>query len=189
MPIPLAILATQWVTHLPTALPCRKPLIIDLSTLSRLESGKRRLALDHIPALLAALGVSADDPLAKANSSVAAARTTARLSLPLPVAAERDGPGRRSRGARPYLGRRGRLRAADRSDRRRFARSLPPSWPASASSCSADPARPAPPGPLTSSPTASWPPHAPPSSRNGLTGSGSALARQLSNGSSPAVSV
>ncbi len=37
---------------------------IDLSTLSRLESGKRRLALDHIPALSAALGVSADELLA-----------------------------------------------------------------------------------------------------------------------------
>lgn len=39
---------------------------IDLSTLSRLESGKRRLALDHIPALAAALGVSADELLASA---------------------------------------------------------------------------------------------------------------------------
>ena len=37
---------------------------IDVSTLSRLESGKRRLALDHIPALAAALGVSADELLA-----------------------------------------------------------------------------------------------------------------------------
>src|SRR5690606_38633495 len=37
---------------------------IDVSTLSRLESGKRRLALDHLPALAAALGVSADDLLA-----------------------------------------------------------------------------------------------------------------------------
>jgi transcriptional regulator with XRE-family HTH domain len=37
---------------------------IDVSTLSRLESGKRRLALDHIPALAAALGVTADDLLA-----------------------------------------------------------------------------------------------------------------------------
>lgn len=36
---------------------------IDLSTLSRLESGKRRLALDHIPALASALGVSADQLL------------------------------------------------------------------------------------------------------------------------------
>ena len=36
---------------------------IDLSTLSRLEAGKRRLALDHIPALAAALGASADDLL------------------------------------------------------------------------------------------------------------------------------
>ena len=39
---------------------------IDLSTLSRLESGKRRLAIDHIPALSAALGVSADELLATA---------------------------------------------------------------------------------------------------------------------------
>jgi transcriptional regulator with XRE-family HTH domain len=36
---------------------------IDLSTLSRLEAGKRRLALDHLPALAAALGVSADELL------------------------------------------------------------------------------------------------------------------------------
>src|SRR5688500_9617819 len=36
---------------------------IDLSTLSRLESGKRRLALDHLPGLASALGVSADDLL------------------------------------------------------------------------------------------------------------------------------
>jgi transcriptional regulator with XRE-family HTH domain len=36
---------------------------IDISMLSRLESGKRRLALDHIPSLAAALGVSADDLL------------------------------------------------------------------------------------------------------------------------------
>src|SRR4051794_39643573 len=33
---------------------------IDVSTLSRLESGKRRLALDHVPALASALGVSTD---------------------------------------------------------------------------------------------------------------------------------
>ena len=39
---------------------------IDLSTLSRLEAGKRRLALDHIPALAAALGVSADQLLGSA---------------------------------------------------------------------------------------------------------------------------
>lgn len=36
---------------------------IDVSTLSRLEAGKRRLALDHIPALASALGVSADELL------------------------------------------------------------------------------------------------------------------------------
>lgn len=34
---------------------------IDVSTLSRLEAGKRRLALDHLPRLAAALGVSADE--------------------------------------------------------------------------------------------------------------------------------
>ena len=33
---------------------------LDVSTLSRLETGKRRLALDHIPALAAALGVTTD---------------------------------------------------------------------------------------------------------------------------------
>lgn len=36
---------------------------LDVSTLSRLESGKRRLALDHIPALATALGVSSDELL------------------------------------------------------------------------------------------------------------------------------
>jgi transcriptional regulator with XRE-family HTH domain len=36
---------------------------VDISTLSRIEAGKRRLALDHIPALAAALGVSADELL------------------------------------------------------------------------------------------------------------------------------
>ena len=36
---------------------------LDLSTLSRLETGRRRLALDHVPALAAALGVSTDDLL------------------------------------------------------------------------------------------------------------------------------
>jgi transcriptional regulator with XRE-family HTH domain len=39
---------------------------IDISTLSRLEAGKRRLALDHIPALADALGVSADELLGPA---------------------------------------------------------------------------------------------------------------------------
>lgn len=42
---------------------------IDISTLSRLESGKRRLALDHIPGLAAALGVSADDLLGGAPAA------------------------------------------------------------------------------------------------------------------------
>jgi transcriptional regulator with XRE-family HTH domain len=34
---------------------------IDVSTLSRLESGKRRMALDHLPRLAAALSVSSDE--------------------------------------------------------------------------------------------------------------------------------
>jgi transcriptional regulator with XRE-family HTH domain len=36
---------------------------LDVSTLSRLEAGKRRLALDHLPGLAAALGVTADELL------------------------------------------------------------------------------------------------------------------------------
>jgi transcriptional regulator with XRE-family HTH domain len=52
---------------------------IDVSTLSRLESGKRRLALDHLPRLAAALSVSTDelmrapeteDPRVKSSSHV-----------------------------------------------------------------------------------------------------------------------
>jgi transcriptional regulator with XRE-family HTH domain len=39
---------------------------MDVSTLSRLESGKRRLALDHVPTLAAALGASADELLGAA---------------------------------------------------------------------------------------------------------------------------
>jgi transcriptional regulator with XRE-family HTH domain len=39
---------------------------LDVSTLSRLESGKRRLAIDHLPGLAAALAVSVDDLLAPA---------------------------------------------------------------------------------------------------------------------------
>ena len=34
---------------------------LDVSTLSRLESGKRRLAVDHLPGLAAALGVTVDE--------------------------------------------------------------------------------------------------------------------------------
>jgi transcriptional regulator with XRE-family HTH domain len=36
---------------------------LDVSTLSRLESGKRRLAIDHLPGLAGALGVTVDDLL------------------------------------------------------------------------------------------------------------------------------
>lgn len=42
---------------------------IDISMLSRLESGKRRLALDHIPGLAAALGVSTDELLGGTSAS------------------------------------------------------------------------------------------------------------------------
>jgi transcriptional regulator with XRE-family HTH domain len=40
---------------------------IDVSTLSRLESGKRRLALDHLPLLAAALGVTTDELIGAAE--------------------------------------------------------------------------------------------------------------------------
>jgi transcriptional regulator with XRE-family HTH domain len=36
---------------------------VDVSTLSRLESGKRRLAIDHLPGLATALGVTVDELL------------------------------------------------------------------------------------------------------------------------------
>jgi transcriptional regulator with XRE-family HTH domain len=39
---------------------------LDVSTLSRIETGKRRLALDHLPGLASALGVSADELLGAA---------------------------------------------------------------------------------------------------------------------------
>lgn len=39
---------------------------LDVSTLSRLESGKRRLAIDHLPGLAGALSVSVDELLAPA---------------------------------------------------------------------------------------------------------------------------
>jgi transcriptional regulator with XRE-family HTH domain len=48
---------------------------LDISTLSRLESGKRRLALDHIPALAAALGVSTDELLSSGHRQDPRVRT------------------------------------------------------------------------------------------------------------------
>ena len=51
---------------------------IDTSTLSRLESGKRRLALDHIPSLAGALGVSADELLGGAPRQDPRIRTRGR---------------------------------------------------------------------------------------------------------------
>ncbi len=41
---------------------------LDVSTLSRLESGKRRLAVDHLPGIATALGVTIDDLLAPAET-------------------------------------------------------------------------------------------------------------------------
>jgi transcriptional regulator with XRE-family HTH domain len=41
---------------------------IDVSTLSRLESGKRRLALDHLPRLASALSVTTDELLRESES-------------------------------------------------------------------------------------------------------------------------
>jgi transcriptional regulator with XRE-family HTH domain len=53
---------------------------IDVSTLSRLEAGKRRLALDHLPGLAAALGVSADELLGAAPAQDPRVRSVARTS-------------------------------------------------------------------------------------------------------------
>lgn len=52
---------------------------LDVSTLSRLESGKRRLALDHVPALAQALGVSSDDLLAGRSQLDPRVRSEARV--------------------------------------------------------------------------------------------------------------
>lgn len=49
---------------------------IDVSMLSRLESGKRRLALDHIPGLAAALGVTTDELLGGAHPPDPRVRST-----------------------------------------------------------------------------------------------------------------
>jgi transcriptional regulator with XRE-family HTH domain len=66
---------------------------IDVSTLSRLESGKRRLALDHVPGLASALGVSADELLAaRAEDPRVRAATKRRDGLTMrPLS--RHGPG------------------------------------------------------------------------------------------------
>ncbi len=50
---------------------------IDVSTLSRLESGKRRLALDHLPRLARALSVSTDELLQPSPPSDPRVRGTA----------------------------------------------------------------------------------------------------------------
>jgi transcriptional regulator with XRE-family HTH domain len=53
---------------------------MDASTLSRLESGARRLTLDHLPALARALGVRADDLLAAPRAEDPRVRPMARRS-------------------------------------------------------------------------------------------------------------
>ncbi|MDH6246034.1 XRE family transcriptional regulator [Mycobacterium sp. OTB74] len=52
---------------------------IDVSTLSRLESGKRRLALDHLPRLAAALAVSSDDLMRAPEADDPRVRGTAQI--------------------------------------------------------------------------------------------------------------
>ena len=67
---------------------------IDVSTLSRLETGKRRLALDHIPALAAALGVSTDELLGPApRPGPAGPRQAAPVRRDDDVAADEPWPG------------------------------------------------------------------------------------------------
>jgi transcriptional regulator with XRE-family HTH domain len=51
---------------------------IDVSTMSRLESGKRRLALDHLPRLATALSVSADELLRAPEAEDPRVRSAAR---------------------------------------------------------------------------------------------------------------
>jgi mannose-6-phosphate isomerase-like protein (cupin superfamily) len=51
---------------------------MDASTLSRLESGARRLTLDHLPPLARALGVRADDLLSLPRAEDPRVRSTAR---------------------------------------------------------------------------------------------------------------
>jgi len=52
---------------------------MDASTLSRLESGARRLTLDHVPPLARALGVRADDLLAAPRAEDPRVRSTGRI--------------------------------------------------------------------------------------------------------------
>jgi transcriptional regulator with XRE-family HTH domain len=51
---------------------------MDASTLSRLESGARRITLDHLPALARALAVRSDDLLAAPRAEDPRVRSTAR---------------------------------------------------------------------------------------------------------------
>lgn len=72
---------------------------MDTSTLSRLESGARRLTLDHLPALARALGVSADDLLAPPRTEDPRVRLQAHRGDGMtvwPLSQHPDGSGRRA---------------------------------------------------------------------------------------------
>src|ERR1700760_221744 len=69
---------------------------LDVSTLSRLEAGKRRLTLEHLPGLAAALGVSIDELIGAPPSCDPRVRGKARrldgMTL-WPLTREGHGPG------------------------------------------------------------------------------------------------
>jgi transcriptional regulator with XRE-family HTH domain len=68
---------------------------LDVSTLSRLESGKRRLAVDHVPVLARALGVSSDELLAMPVRQDPRVRSRAHRfeGLTLRLLTQRESPG------------------------------------------------------------------------------------------------
>src|ERR1700760_440091 len=66
---------------------------IDVSTLSRLESGKRRLALDHLPRLASALAVSTDELLREPESEDPRVRNSSQSRRGVPYwPLTRNGP-------------------------------------------------------------------------------------------------
>jgi transcriptional regulator with XRE-family HTH domain len=68
---------------------------MDASTLSRLESGARRLTLDHLPPLARALGVEVDDLLGTPPDPRVRAAPRTRDGMTLwPLNQHPDGPGR-----------------------------------------------------------------------------------------------
>jgi transcriptional regulator with XRE-family HTH domain len=82
---------------------------MDASTLSRLESGARRLTLDHLPPLSRALGVRADDLLAAPRTEDPRVRSTARTRDGMtvwPLNRHPDGSGQHAFKIRPSANRR-----------------------------------------------------------------------------------